>query len=216
MRRSSPTARHAGSPRACASYLGHAFVGAYGQLRGQPADPRRDDAEDQRPRRRLHRHLSRVRVDARLRWRLHDDRSRSPAASPRDLLDLARPAARNSWGDSLVVGLVTNNEDPDKLARVRVKYPALDGARTRAVGARRRGRRRQGPRADDAAAGRRRGAGRLRGRRPAQALRPRCTLERQGHADAGAPQPRQPERSARRLVRPSQPQADRPGGRSTT
>jgi phage protein D len=49
--------------------------------------------------------------------------------SPRDLLDLASPARRNTWGDSLVVGIVTNNRnDPNDLARVRVKYPALDGS----------------------------------------------------------------------------------------
>lgn len=61
--------------------------------------------------------------------------------SPRDLLDLARPVTRNTWGDTLVVGIVTNNQDPEKLARVRVKYPTLDDqnegawARVVAVGA---------------------------------------------------------------------------------
>jgi phage protein D len=61
--------------------------------------------------------------------------------SPRDLLDLARPATRNTWGDTLVVGIVTNNNDPEGLARVRVKYPTLDDqnegawARVVAVGA---------------------------------------------------------------------------------
>jgi uncharacterized protein involved in type VI secretion and phage assembly len=61
--------------------------------------------------------------------------------SPRDLLDLARPVTRNTWGDTLVVGVVTNNDDPEKLARVRVKYPTLDDenegawARVVAVGA---------------------------------------------------------------------------------
>lgn len=46
---------------------------------------------------------------------------------PRDLLDLARPVARSTWGDNLVIGIVTNNQDPEKFARVRVKYPTLDG-----------------------------------------------------------------------------------------
>ncbi|MFL5932111.1 MAG: VgrG-related protein [Gaiellaceae bacterium] len=61
--------------------------------------------------------------------------------SPRDLLDLARPVTKNTWGDTLVVGIVTNNDDPEKLARVRVKYPTLDDenegawARVVAVGA---------------------------------------------------------------------------------
>jgi phage protein D len=62
---------------------------------------------------------------------------------PRDLLDLSRPVARSTWGDTLVVGIVTNNQDPERnLARVRVKYPTLDGeqnegawARVVAVGA---------------------------------------------------------------------------------
>jgi uncharacterized protein involved in type VI secretion and phage assembly len=57
--------------------------------------------------------------------------------SPRDLLDLANPARRNVWGESLVVGIVTNNnEDPKNLARVRVKYPALDGSKNEGAWAR--------------------------------------------------------------------------------
>jgi len=62
---------------------------------------------------------------------------------PRELVDLAQSATKNSWGKSLVVGIVTNNKDPEtKFARVRVKYPTLDGeqnegawARVVAVGA---------------------------------------------------------------------------------
>jgi phage protein D/phage baseplate assembly protein gpV len=34
--------------------------------------------------------------------------------------------AKSKFGDALVIGLVTNNKDPDKLARVKVKFPALD------------------------------------------------------------------------------------------
>jgi len=45
--------------------------------------------------------------------------------SARTLVDLASPATPRSFGESLVVGLVTNNNDPDKMGRVRVKYPAL-------------------------------------------------------------------------------------------
>jgi phage protein D/phage baseplate assembly protein gpV len=30
------------------------------------------------------------------------------------------------WAGQLVIGLVTNNQDPDKMGRVRVKYPSLD------------------------------------------------------------------------------------------
>jgi phage protein D len=46
--------------------------------------------------------------------------------SPRTLLDLMTGGKRSRWSDSLVVGIVTNNTDPDGLGRVRVKYPALD------------------------------------------------------------------------------------------
>jgi phage protein D len=45
--------------------------------------------------------------------------------APRGLVNLATPAARRAWGDGVVVGLVTQNDDPDGLGRVRVKYPAL-------------------------------------------------------------------------------------------
>jgi phage protein D len=46
--------------------------------------------------------------------------------APRTLLDLLSAGSQKTWSDSLVVGIVTNNKDPDKLGRVRVKYPALD------------------------------------------------------------------------------------------
>ena len=36
-----------------------------------------------------------------------------------------RPAASQPWRHTIVVGLVTNNQDPDELGRVRVSYPAL-------------------------------------------------------------------------------------------
>jgi uncharacterized protein involved in type VI secretion and phage assembly len=49
----------------------------------------------------------------------------------RSLLGLAGSGARGGageggWMHRIVVGLVTNNEDPDGLGRVRVKYPVLD------------------------------------------------------------------------------------------
>jgi phage protein D len=56
--------------------------------------------------------------------------------SPRDLLDLAQPLTKNVWGESLVIGIVTNNKDPEKLARVRVKYPTLDGEQNEGAWAR--------------------------------------------------------------------------------
>jgi phage protein D len=47
--------------------------------------------------------------------------------SSRSLIDLMTPASQRSWGNSVVIGKVTQNEDPDGLGRVRVSYPALDG-----------------------------------------------------------------------------------------
>ena len=47
--------------------------------------------------------------------------------TPHRLVDLATPAKRKSWGNSVVLGKVTQNQDPDKLGRVRVTYPALSG-----------------------------------------------------------------------------------------
>jgi uncharacterized protein involved in type VI secretion and phage assembly len=47
--------------------------------------------------------------------------------TPRRLVDLTTPAKRKSWGNSVVVGKVTQNKDPDKRGRVRVTYPALSG-----------------------------------------------------------------------------------------
>ena len=45
--------------------------------------------------------------------------------SARGLLDLVHPPAKRDWSSSLVVGLVTNVNDPDDLGRVRVKFPTL-------------------------------------------------------------------------------------------
>jgi uncharacterized protein involved in type VI secretion and phage assembly len=45
--------------------------------------------------------------------------------SARSLVDLATPKSKRGWGNSVVIGLVTNNNDPQKMGRVRVKYPAL-------------------------------------------------------------------------------------------
>lgn len=46
---------------------------------------------------------------------------------PRELIDLAQTATKNSWAKSLVVGIVTNNRDDQHVGEVRVKYPTLDG-----------------------------------------------------------------------------------------
>lgn len=46
----------------------------------------------------------------------------------RSLFGLAggAPAGREGWGRRVVVGVVTNNDDPERNGRVRVRYPALD------------------------------------------------------------------------------------------
>jgi uncharacterized protein involved in type VI secretion and phage assembly len=43
----------------------------------------------------------------------------------RSMLDLVAARSERSWRHGAVVALVTNNQDPDGLGRVRVKYPAL-------------------------------------------------------------------------------------------
>ncbi|MGI8633133.1 MAG: VgrG-related protein [Solirubrobacterales bacterium] len=45
--------------------------------------------------------------------------------TPRGLLDLMSQAPRRKWAEGPVVGVVTQNQDPDGLGRVRVKYPEL-------------------------------------------------------------------------------------------
>ncbi|MGN6378320.1 MAG: VgrG-related protein [Gaiellales bacterium] len=45
--------------------------------------------------------------------------------SPRSLVDLMTPAAPRGWGKSLVIGVVSQNDDPDSLGRVRVSVPEL-------------------------------------------------------------------------------------------
>lgn len=45
--------------------------------------------------------------------------------SPRSMLDLVSARTERSWRHSVVVGVVTNNNDPDALGRVRVRYPVL-------------------------------------------------------------------------------------------
>jgi phage protein D len=46
--------------------------------------------------------------------------------SRRTLVDLLSPAPRDEYAGSLVIGVVTNNDDPEKMGRVRVKFPDLD------------------------------------------------------------------------------------------
>jgi phage protein D len=45
--------------------------------------------------------------------------------NPRTLTDVMRPKNERDWTSGLVIGIVTNNQDPEQLGRIRVKYPAL-------------------------------------------------------------------------------------------
>ena len=45
--------------------------------------------------------------------------------SPRNLVDLMNRSRPKSFGNSVVVGIVTNTNDPEQLGRVRVKFPEL-------------------------------------------------------------------------------------------
>jgi uncharacterized protein involved in type VI secretion and phage assembly len=45
--------------------------------------------------------------------------------APRNLVDLMTPAAPRNWGSGVVVGKVTQTDDPQGLGRVRVSFPAL-------------------------------------------------------------------------------------------
>jgi uncharacterized protein involved in type VI secretion and phage assembly len=45
--------------------------------------------------------------------------------NPRTLTDVMRPKAERDWTSGLVIGLVTNIQDPDSLGRVRVQFPTL-------------------------------------------------------------------------------------------
>ena len=45
--------------------------------------------------------------------------------SPRGIVDTVRPVEKTEWSGSVVVGVVTNNNDPDGHGRVKVKFPTL-------------------------------------------------------------------------------------------
>jgi len=45
--------------------------------------------------------------------------------TPHTISELVQRNGHADWASSLVIGIVTNNNDPDKLGRVRVKFPAL-------------------------------------------------------------------------------------------
>jgi uncharacterized protein involved in type VI secretion and phage assembly len=45
--------------------------------------------------------------------------------NPRTLTDVMRPKTERDWAAGLVIGIVTNNQDPEKLGRVRIKFATL-------------------------------------------------------------------------------------------
>jgi phage protein D len=45
--------------------------------------------------------------------------------STRGIVDAVRPVEKTDWAGSIVLGVVTNNSDPDGLGRVKVKFPTL-------------------------------------------------------------------------------------------
>lgn len=48
--------------------------------------------------------------------------------TPRGLVDMISAPQKRNWGSSIVIGTVTNNDDPDGMGRVRVKFPSLDSS----------------------------------------------------------------------------------------
>lgn len=56
----------------------------------------------------------------------YETRFRVSGRARRSLLDLLTPEPIHGYGESLVIGQVTNVDDPQSQGRVRVKFPALD------------------------------------------------------------------------------------------
>ena len=106
--------------------------------------------------------------------------------SERGLLDLVHPPERHDWSRDLVVGVVTNNNDPDADGARAGQVPLAQRQRGERLGAGRVGLRRQRPRPDDAPAARRGGDRRLRARRHPPPDRARLALQRQGQARGGS------------------------------
>ena len=99
--------------------------------------------------------------------------------NPRTLTDVMRPKAERDWGaGGLVIGLVTNIQDPESLGRVRVKFPTLGDNDRGHLGARRAARRRARRRHLVHGPDRRRGRRRLRARRHAPPGRARRAAQR--------------------------------------
>ena len=104
--------------------------------------------------------------------------------SSRTLLELMRPPQERDWSATLVVGVVTNNNDPDQMGRVRVKYPSLSDSEESAWARIATPERGQRARPADAPAAQRGGHRRLRARRHPPADRRRLGLQRRATSRA--------------------------------
>ena len=103
------------------------FYEADGVAFGDPDDQGRHEGQDRGRRHRSSaaRSWSRRRRTATAARPATRRPSRSPGRSSRTLLELIRQPEERDWSSSLVVGVVTNNNDPEQMGRVRVKYPSL-------------------------------------------------------------------------------------------
>ena len=169
----------------------------------QPEDQVRRHGRRQGRRQLVQRQLPRRHLDApaarRRRLRHAASPTRRATRSSARSATAAPPAP--DFSAQLVLGIVTNNNDPEDLGRVRVQYPALS-SETEGAWARIATReRRQGARAADAPGRRRGGARRLRARRHHPALRARLAVQRHRHAR------RRPAARQGRLVRRAERQA---------
>ena len=112
--------------KAYASHLGAGYLEAEGVAKGNPAIRAGVEGEDRRDRRQFGGTYV-ISSCTHLFQGTHGYRTIFSTAgrSSRSLVDLMTPKSKRGWGNSVVLGTVTNNQDPEKLGRVRVKYPAL-------------------------------------------------------------------------------------------
>ena len=177
--------------------LANAYVARRGRVRRQSAHPRRHDRRTiTRGRTEAQRHVPRRGGDPRPARGQH---LRDAGSPPRPHTRCSRTSDRRAptprFGAQLVIGVVTNNRDPDDMGRVRVSYPCARSRRRERVGARAHPERRQRARDADAAGGRRGGADRLRARRHDASVRARVAVQRRRQAGRRSPP------GLRRLVR---------------
>jgi uncharacterized protein involved in type VI secretion and phage assembly len=115
--------------RSIAAGLSNASVGADGTCHGEPRIRPGGRVEIEGVGNRFGGSYALTAVSHRFRGRRgYQTHFMASGRDARGLLDLLAPAPRREWGASLVVGVVTQNKDPDGLGRVRVRYPALGGA----------------------------------------------------------------------------------------